>query len=256
MSGFQGPAGLPIPLPPIRALPQGRTEQAARTRSCRTPVRRACVSSARLEPATSGISGRPLCQVGVRGHGAATRCRPGSPSLRGRGRSRARRRGWGTWIRTRTSVSVSRFRAGRVASYTIPHRGHKPSRTLRRTDPVTVRADDVALGDLGKEARPRPPLERAADVGQLVRAVSVIEVHRTGREPLAAVGARNILQFSQPRGVLGRPDAVSIQIDLLVAVVPALLRLALLFSIATRPSPRTPRPAEEMCGIQIQRCGR
>jgi hypothetical protein len=32
-----------------------------------------------------------------------------------------RRESWGTWIRTRTSVSVSRFRAGRVASYTIPH---------------------------------------------------------------------------------------------------------------------------------------
>jgi hypothetical protein len=31
------------------------------------------------------------------------------------------RRGWGTWIRTRTSVAVSRVRAGRVASYTIPH---------------------------------------------------------------------------------------------------------------------------------------
>jgi hypothetical protein len=30
--------------------------------------------------------------IGLRGHRAATRCRPGSPSLRGRGRSRARRR--------------------------------------------------------------------------------------------------------------------------------------------------------------------
>jgi hypothetical protein len=60
--------------------------------------------------------------VGLRGRGAATRCRPGPPALRERGRSRARRRRWGTWIRTRTSVAVSRFRAGRVASYTIPHR--------------------------------------------------------------------------------------------------------------------------------------
>jgi hypothetical protein len=39
--------------------------------------------------------------VGLRGRGAATRCRPGSPALRGRGRSRARRQSWPSWLRTR-----------------------------------------------------------------------------------------------------------------------------------------------------------
>jgi hypothetical protein len=38
--------------------------------------------------------------VGVRARGAATRCRPGSPALRGRGRSRAQRLGWDTRLRT------------------------------------------------------------------------------------------------------------------------------------------------------------
>jgi hypothetical protein len=46
--------------------------------------------------------------IGLRGHGAATRCRPGSPSLRGRGRSRARRHGCQT--RTRTSIRGFRVR--------------------------------------------------------------------------------------------------------------------------------------------------
>jgi hypothetical protein len=40
--------------------------------------------------------------VGVRARGAATRCRPGSPALRGRGRSRAQRLGWDTRLRTWT----------------------------------------------------------------------------------------------------------------------------------------------------------
>jgi hypothetical protein len=48
--------------------------------------------------------------VGLQAHGAATRCRPGSPALRGRGRSRARRRSWPSWLRTRNSG----FRARRV----------------------------------------------------------------------------------------------------------------------------------------------
>ena len=38
--------------------------------------------------------------VGLRGHGAATRCRPGLPALRGRGRSRARRQSYRGWDRT------------------------------------------------------------------------------------------------------------------------------------------------------------
>src|ERR1700730_13041423 len=43
------------------------------------------VCSAGVEPATSGISGRPLCHLGVRAPGVATRCRPGPSALRGPG---------------------------------------------------------------------------------------------------------------------------------------------------------------------------
>jgi hypothetical protein len=62
------------------------------------------VRSAGVGPATSSTSCWRLCLIGLRAHGAAIRCRPGSPAVRERGRSRARRRSWGTWTRTRTSV--------------------------------------------------------------------------------------------------------------------------------------------------------
>src|SRR6266566_7188988 len=50
--------------------------------------------------------------VGLRGRGAATRCRPGSPALRGRGRSRARRQSCPPWTRT----TIAGFRVQRPAN--------------------------------------------------------------------------------------------------------------------------------------------
>ena len=61
-----------------------------------------------------------------------------APALREQGRSSARRRRWGTWIRTRTSVAVSRSRAGRVSSYTIPHRC---THECRESNPETARCE-------------------------------------------------------------------------------------------------------------------
>ena len=49
---------------------------------------------------TVGVLSAATPAIGLRAHGAATRCRPGSPALRGQGRSRARRRGFRGWTRT------------------------------------------------------------------------------------------------------------------------------------------------------------
>ena len=70
------------------------------TRSVRSFGPKGSVCQAGFEPTTSRP--RPgASAVGLRGHGVATRCRPGSPALRGRGRSRARRQSWPSWHRTR-----------------------------------------------------------------------------------------------------------------------------------------------------------
>jgi hypothetical protein len=58
------------------------------------------VRSAGVEPASTWLSTKPVYLIAARAHGAATRCRPGSPALRGRGRSRARRRSSPSWPRT------------------------------------------------------------------------------------------------------------------------------------------------------------
>jgi hypothetical protein len=89
---------------------------------------------------------RARLPVAARAHGAATRCRPGSPAVRRRGRSRARRQfmtgptrhvaarratqcgvaatltsglsGWGTWTRTKNLVHQRHLRC-RIAPYPI-----------------------------------------------------------------------------------------------------------------------------------------
>jgi hypothetical protein len=59
------------------------------------------VRSAGVEPAATWPSTKPVFLFAARAHGAATRCRPGSPAVRKRGRSRARRRSWPSSPRTR-----------------------------------------------------------------------------------------------------------------------------------------------------------
>ena len=79
------------------------------------PTRVTCVTRAGSQPcATASSCARrasnpqhPASRAGLSTRleyehiGAAIRCRPGSPALRGRGRSRARRRSWPSWPRTR-----------------------------------------------------------------------------------------------------------------------------------------------------------
>jgi hypothetical protein len=77
-----------------------------------------CASAGEL--ATSGIAGPACLPVGVRAHGAATRCRAGPPALRGPGRSRARRPS--CRARTRTSIRGFRDRCPAIRRPGIEHR--------------------------------------------------------------------------------------------------------------------------------------
>lgn len=121
-------------LPPYRGgvlpLPLGRHELGAQ--------------DSNLKPAA------PNCQLSYRPPGAATRGRTGPSAVRRRSRkpcaaaripgqdsdhqrprsSGSHRNSWGTRIRTWMNVTVSRFRAGRVTSYTIPH--HCPAAVCGR----------------------------------------------------------------------------------------------------------------------------
>jgi hypothetical protein len=58
------------------------------------------VSSVRFERTLPVPHTGASCQLGYEDIGAAVRCRPGPPALRGRGRSRARRHGFRGWART------------------------------------------------------------------------------------------------------------------------------------------------------------
>jgi hypothetical protein len=84
--GMEPPSGAGPDLPPYKSRV--------------TAVCDGMVRSAGFEPATSSISGWPLYRIGVRAHGAATRCRPGPSAVRRRSRSRARRPSYRGWNRT------------------------------------------------------------------------------------------------------------------------------------------------------------
>jgi hypothetical protein len=58
------------------------------------------VSSVRFERTLPATHAGASCRLGYEDIGAAVRCRPGPPALRGRGRSRARRHGFRGWART------------------------------------------------------------------------------------------------------------------------------------------------------------
>ena len=97
---FRAAAPLPTEQPAIRG-PHRVLPPASRSYKERPDVGpRGNVRSAGVEPASTWPSTKPVYLIAARAHGAATRCRPGSPALRGRGRSRARRRSCPSWIRT------------------------------------------------------------------------------------------------------------------------------------------------------------
>jgi hypothetical protein len=155
----------------------------------------------RVPGATRTHTAQPLMlvppAVGLRGHGAAIRCRPGSPALRGQGRSRARRRSWPSWPRTRKLrgqgpadlpilLMAIRVRkaglepAGRefLSSRGIPDSRH--FRTVRRegNEPPAVglraRRSAAELAAHGADEENRTPVLSLEDCG------SAIELHPHG----------------------------------------------------------------------------
>src|SRR5262245_53188365 len=54
---------------------------------------------------------------------------------------------------------------------------------------VAVRAHDIALGDLGKDAVDPCASDQPGYAGAFVGALAMVEIHRTRRKPIAAVGA-------------------------------------------------------------------
>jgi hypothetical protein len=102
-AGFKDRPGCQQPTPDRGAFPQCRPERAALTGRSWTPVRKASCARRESDPhGPCGPHGPQPCASTIppRAHGAATRCRPGSPAVRKRGRSRARRRGFRGWART------------------------------------------------------------------------------------------------------------------------------------------------------------
>jgi hypothetical protein len=147
LSRFKAAVPLPTEQPAIRALPQGRTGQAALTRGRRTPVRRAQYARRESNPHQLGPQPSPSTCLRHERMEPPPGVEPGLLPYEGRAASRARRRSWGTWTRTRTSVAVSRFRAGRVASYTIPHRY-----AGRDLNPQTARFELASFAELALPA--------------------------------------------------------------------------------------------------------
>src|SRR2546430_8173403 len=70
------------------------------------------------------------------------------------------------------------------------------------THAMTVRANDIALGDLGEQFRTTDSTSNARDLETLDRGIAVIKVHDVWREPSAAVGARNVSQRAEKSDVL------------------------------------------------------
>lgn len=112
---------------------------------CRSPRDRdSCHWSTRtLEPPPGVEPGLPPYESGAAGRARRRSCRGGAlGSSLG-----SHRYCWGTRIRTWMNVSVSRSRAGRVASYTIPHRldatAVSPRKGFRLG--VTVRAQETEV---------------------------------------------------------------------------------------------------------------
>ncbi len=88
------------------------------------------VRSAGFEPASTWPSTKPVYLFAARARGAATRCRPGPPALRGQGRSRARRRSYRGW--NRTSVAKVQSLDGMPTTHPVSSR-RGGSRTLNRS---------------------------------------------------------------------------------------------------------------------------
>ena len=98
------------------------------------------VRSAGVEPATSGISGQPLCLLEYEHMEPPPGADPGSPALRGRGRSRARRQSWPSWPRTR------KLRVQSPAGLPNSPNGHRYGRRESNPQPARFGLAASALG--------------------------------------------------------------------------------------------------------------
>jgi hypothetical protein len=100
-----------------RALPQGRTGPPPLQGAAGRRAEGQSVSPVRFERTLPSASCWCLLPLGYEDIRAATRCRSGSPALRGRGRSRARRQSYQGW--NRTSVLLIQSQGGMPATHLV-----------------------------------------------------------------------------------------------------------------------------------------
>ena len=68
---------------------------------------------------------------------------------------------------------------------------------------MAVRADDIALGRFGKDARGPRSTDQTRDADAFPVGIQMVEVHRARREPAAAVDARAITKLIEEPAVFG-----------------------------------------------------
>jgi len=74
---------------------------------------------------------------------------------------------------------------------------------------MTVRADDIALGSLGKDPINAGAAHKRSDARDFRRRVPVIEVHRALGESTAAIGTRHRPQLVEDVRVVPPPNAMA-----------------------------------------------
>ena len=75
----------------------------------------------------------------------------------------------------------------------LPHRIGRPS--PEGSEPMTVRADGIALGDLLQDALRAGPTDHPGYGGSLRLRLSMVEIHRARRKPPSAVGAGHVAKL-------------------------------------------------------------
>jgi hypothetical protein len=75
---------------------------------------------------------------------------------------------------------------------------------------MAVRADDIALGDLLQDARDASAADHPGDRRPLRPRIAMIEIHRTGRESIAAIRARDAAEVVKELTMM--PPAPSLRV--------------------------------------------
>ena len=79
--------------------------------------------------------------------------------------------------------------------------GSRARPTSMGPEPVAVRTDDIALGYLGQDTGVARTPDHASHADGLRRRVTVIEVHRAGREAIRAIGAGHVAECVEKSGL-------------------------------------------------------